>query len=111
MPALPSQFYFDSSTTVEIETGVVPDMTDDGEVNLRDLYTREHTNINAVFRVRDTTEKDTLLNFLRTYRMSDITFTLDGTNYSAKITTPAKVNFTTAGYTQITVVFRAVVVV
>lgn len=110
MPALPSEFYFDTSTTVDIETGVAVDLTDDGETNLRDLYAQEQHNINAVFKV-GTSQKDSLLSFLKSYRMSDITFTLDGMNYSAKITSPPKVGFTTAGYTSISVAFRATVVV
>lgn len=110
MPALPSEFYFDVSTSMEVDTGVVTDLTDDGEPNLRDLYAREHHNINAVFRVGSTAQKNTLMSFFKTYRMSDITFTLDGTSYSAKITAAPKVGFTTAGYTSINVAFRATVV-
>lgn len=109
MPALPSEFYFDTSTTIDVETGVAVDLTDDGEPNLRDLYAREQHNINAVFNVKPE-QKDTLLSFFRTYRLSDITFTLDGTNYSAKLVAPPKVGFTTAGYTPVSVTFRATVV-
>lgn len=105
--ALPSDYLFAVGSSFSQDDGIIRDMTDDGELNVRDMYSVPRYEMSLKFTVLTTDRKNTLISFFNNNRLSDITFTLDGVNYIGKRTSGVKVSLPYgAGYSDVEVTMR-----
>lgn len=105
--ALPSDYLFAIGSSYSQDDGIIRDLTDDGEMNLRDMYSVPRYNMSLKFTVLTSARRDALISFFNNYRMSEITFTLDGVNYIGKRSGGVNVSLPYgAGYSDVEVTMR-----
>lgn len=74
-----------TSSTVSPEYGIIQDMTDDGEMYSRDLYSSVRYVLNVVWDNESIADINTLENFVTTYRNVDVVVTLGNDVYTCKL--------------------------
>ena len=76
---------YSKESSVAAEYGFAADLTDDGETRLRDLYATQQYIVRLVWALRSQAQHDALVNFLVTYRASQITIVLYGKTYTVRL--------------------------
>lgn len=102
---LPPQYRFTTSSTLSEDTGVAVDKTDDGATALRGLYPYSYFDIDVDFAALPIAEHLLLMAFLRTNKLAEIAFSIDGEAYLCRIVKPPAVKFVSI-YRQVSVQFR-----
>ncbi|MDP3228403.1 MAG: hypothetical protein Q8N13_10565 [Acidovorax sp.] len=82
---LPAEYRLLQSSTLQEETGVAVDKTDDGANVSRDLYPRSYYDIKAQFGPQRTAQREALMAFLRANRSAEIDITLRGSVYRCRV--------------------------
>ena len=75
------------STTVTPEYGMVQDYTDDGEMYVRNLYSKTRYKLNLVWEDISTADILSLENFIETYRLVDVEIPIGTETYTGKLVT------------------------
>lgn len=70
----------DKSTSVTPRSGVLIDVSTSGTIRGVDLYTEEVVDIVVVHDLISTSEKEALIDFYKTYKTAEFTFTYPGDN-------------------------------
>lgn len=103
---LPAEYRLLQSSSLQEDTGVAVDKTDDGANASRDLYPQSYYDIKAEFGPQPQTQQDALMAFLRANRLGEIDITLRGTVYRCRVLQPPSVLFIGGNQSQVTASFR-----
>ena len=103
---LPTEYRLLQSSTLQEDTGVAVDKTDDGANASRDLYPQSYYEIRAQFGPQPTGQQNDLMAFLRANRFAEIDITLRGSVYRCRVVQAPTVGFLGGLRGQVSVLLR-----
>lgn len=91
--ALPVKFQFAVGTTMDMDTGVVIDQTDDGQSAARDLYDTVYYDINARWPAMTREDWAEFRAFLIENRNVELSVTIDGEPHTVRVVGSPRISY------------------
>lgn len=89
--AFPTTYRLTKQSTIEVADNVLHDRMDDGTLHSRKLGDNTHETVRCEVAALSQTDYVSLKAFVKANRTNDITMTLDGLNYTGRITSNLRI--------------------